>query len=262
MNNSKSLDPQNPKWFYCYVYKFWFNWLEMSVSWPGFVQNCALLGNTMFCLSLWELLVGTNQINYLISLSKKKRGSQPGVVVHTFNPSTWEAEAGGFLSSRPAWSTEWVLGQPGLHRETLSRKNQKEKRKRKEEVNQIYLEYCLLEQAWTLSTHTRIIPKGYISQWELSPEVNNRDRQTSIHIIIIFNYSFFLASIISDKKQIQLLPVNSASLSFAFKLSSYHLVSNACLVCSVREQHSFNVWFDSNEREREREREREENLYF
>jgi hypothetical protein len=30
----------------------------------------------------------------------------PGVVVHAFNPSTWEAEAGGFLSSRPAWSTE------------------------------------------------------------------------------------------------------------------------------------------------------------
>jgi hypothetical protein len=29
----------------------------------------------------------------------------PGMVVHAFNPSTWEAEAGGFLSSRPAWST-------------------------------------------------------------------------------------------------------------------------------------------------------------
>jgi hypothetical protein len=29
-----------------------------------------------------------------------------GMVAHTFNPSTWEAEAGGFLSSRPAWSTE------------------------------------------------------------------------------------------------------------------------------------------------------------
>jgi hypothetical protein len=28
------------------------------------------------------------------------------VVVHIFNPSTWEAEAGGFLSSRPAWSTK------------------------------------------------------------------------------------------------------------------------------------------------------------
>jgi major histocompatibility complex class I len=30
----------------------------------------------------------------------------PGMVAHAFNPSTWEAEAGGFLSSRPAWSTE------------------------------------------------------------------------------------------------------------------------------------------------------------
>jgi hypothetical protein len=28
------------------------------------------------------------------------------VVTHAFNPSTWEAEAGGFLSLRPAWSTE------------------------------------------------------------------------------------------------------------------------------------------------------------
>jgi hypothetical protein len=28
------------------------------------------------------------------------------VVVHTFNPSTQEAEAGGFLSSRPPWSTK------------------------------------------------------------------------------------------------------------------------------------------------------------
>jgi hypothetical protein len=30
----------------------------------------------------------------------------PGVVAYAFNPSIWEAEAGGFLSSRPAWSTE------------------------------------------------------------------------------------------------------------------------------------------------------------
>jgi hypothetical protein len=31
---------------------------------------------------------------------------RPGVVAHTFNPSTQEAEAGGSLSSRPAWSTK------------------------------------------------------------------------------------------------------------------------------------------------------------
>jgi major histocompatibility complex class I len=29
-------------------------------------------------------------------------------VAHTFNPSTQEAEAGGLLSLRPAWSTERV----------------------------------------------------------------------------------------------------------------------------------------------------------
>jgi hypothetical protein len=33
-------------------------------------------------------------------------GPEPGVVALAFNPSTREAEAGGFLSSRPAWSTE------------------------------------------------------------------------------------------------------------------------------------------------------------
>jgi hypothetical protein len=62
------------------------------------------------------------------------------VVAHTINPGTWEAEAGEILSSWPAWSTERAPGQPGLHRETLSRKtnkqtnkqNKNKKRKRKE----------------------------------------------------------------------------------------------------------------------------------
>ena len=39
--------------------------------------------------------------------SKDKRYSWTVVThTHAFNPSIWEAEAGGFLSSRPAWSTE------------------------------------------------------------------------------------------------------------------------------------------------------------
>jgi hypothetical protein len=50
------------------------------------------------------------------------------MVAHAFNPSTWKAEAGGFLSSRPAWSTKWVPGQPGLYRETLSWKIKKKKK--------------------------------------------------------------------------------------------------------------------------------------
>jgi hypothetical protein len=58
---------------------------------------------------------------YSVVLSKKYR-NKSGVVAHTFSPSTWEAEieAGRFLSSRSAWSTKWVPGQPGLHRETLT----------------------------------------------------------------------------------------------------------------------------------------------
>jgi hypothetical protein len=42
----------------------------------------------------------------LIILDIRKSMAKPGVVAHAFNPSTREAEAGGFLSSRPAWSTK------------------------------------------------------------------------------------------------------------------------------------------------------------
>jgi hypothetical protein len=55
-----------------------------------------------------------NENNFLNGLSSQ------AVVAHAFNPSTWEAEAGRSLSLRPAWSIEWILGQPGLHRKTVS----------------------------------------------------------------------------------------------------------------------------------------------
>ena len=48
-------------------------------------------------------------------------------LVWVINPSTQEAEARGSLSSRPVWPTELVLGQPGLHRETLSPKTEQNK---------------------------------------------------------------------------------------------------------------------------------------
>jgi hypothetical protein len=40
------------------------------------------------------------------SRNRYKKIDKLGVVAHAFNSSTQEAEAGGFLSSRPAWSTE------------------------------------------------------------------------------------------------------------------------------------------------------------
>jgi hypothetical protein len=46
------------------------------------------------------------------------------VVAHAFNPSTQEAEAGGSLSLKAAWSTGSVPGQPRL--ETLSQNKSKQ----------------------------------------------------------------------------------------------------------------------------------------
>jgi hypothetical protein len=54
--------------------------------------------------------------------------SSPGVVAHAFNPSTREAEADGFLSSRPAWSTKWVPGY--TEKPCLEKQKPKKKKKR------------------------------------------------------------------------------------------------------------------------------------
>jgi hypothetical protein len=70
----------------------------------------------------------------------KKKTFSWVVVAHTLNPSTQvaeaEAEEGRSPSFRPAWSTERIPGQPGLHRETLSQNKQarrKEMRERERE---------------------------------------------------------------------------------------------------------------------------------
>jgi hypothetical protein len=48
-----------------------------------------------------------------------------GMVVHAFNPGTQEQRQVDLCGLRPAWSTDLVPGQPGLHRETLSYKRKK-----------------------------------------------------------------------------------------------------------------------------------------
>jgi hypothetical protein len=44
------------------------------------------------------------------------------VVAHAFHPSTWEAEEGRFLSSRPAWELQSEFQDSQGYRETLSGK--------------------------------------------------------------------------------------------------------------------------------------------
>ena len=69
--------------------------------------------------SIWETWEKTH----------KKLGNGQAVVVHAFNPSTWEAEAGRFLSSRPGWTTELVSSKTAraIQRNPVS-KNQKKKK--------------------------------------------------------------------------------------------------------------------------------------
>ena len=59
---------------------------------------------------------------FLVPLVKRMviKDDSCAMVEHAFSPSTREAEAGGSLSSRSTLNIKWVLGQPGLHRETLS----------------------------------------------------------------------------------------------------------------------------------------------
>jgi hypothetical protein len=75
---------------------------------------CALsVADTLTCICTYTNIHITHTFKNIYSWA---------VVAPTFNPSTGEAEEGRFLSSRPAWSAEWVPGQPGLYRETLSQK--------------------------------------------------------------------------------------------------------------------------------------------
>jgi hypothetical protein len=50
------------------------------------------------------------------------------VVAHAFNPTTWEAEAGGFLSSRPAWSIRVSSRTAGaIQRNPVSKQKQQQR---------------------------------------------------------------------------------------------------------------------------------------
>jgi hypothetical protein len=79
------------------------------------------------------------------------------VVAHAFNLSAWEAESGRFLSSGPAWSTEWIPGQSGLHKETLSWK-----KKKKIKINKIFQRYKtqMFFLEW-INTYQVIITESY-----------------------------------------------------------------------------------------------------
>jgi hypothetical protein len=60
------------------------------------------------------------------------------VVAHAFNPSPWQAEAGGFLSSRPAWSTQKIPAN-----ETPPDPRQKKKKKKNTRMKTSNIQWLL-----------------------------------------------------------------------------------------------------------------------
>jgi hypothetical protein len=55
------------------------------------------------------------------------------MVAHTFNPSTWKAEAGRFLSSRPGLQSEFQDSQDYTEKPSLKKTKTKTKTKNKTE---------------------------------------------------------------------------------------------------------------------------------
>jgi hypothetical protein len=74
---------------------------------------------------------------------------------------TVTAEAGGFLSLKPTWYTEWAPGQPGLHRESLSPNKQANKQNQKKNTEQT-------NKQTTLNTHKMFVCfPFYLNTWFL-----------------------------------------------------------------------------------------------
>ena len=77
---------------------------------------------TMWCLGIEPRTSGraASGLNHRTISPDPREKNLNSSFCWVLNPSTWEAEAGRSLSSRPAWSTDQVPGQPGLHRETIN----------------------------------------------------------------------------------------------------------------------------------------------
>ena len=78
------------------------------------------------CLDTWSFSIKKNPLNYLakvvifINVIVSR-----AVVAHTFNPSTWEAEAGGFLSLQPGLQSEFQDRQGYTEKPCLKKNNNK-----------------------------------------------------------------------------------------------------------------------------------------
>jgi hypothetical protein len=110
--------------------------------------NLESYGRTASALNSWGIFVPRICCTFEASLGNRVRS-------HLKNKLAGRQRQ-AFLSSRPAWATKWVPGQPGLYRETLSRKKTKTKTKTNKQTK---TNRQMLRQLASLS----------VSQWRESP---------------------------------------------------------------------------------------------
>jgi hypothetical protein len=72
------------------------------------------------------------QVHVLLRPEVKGEHLSRAVVAHAFNPSTWEAETGRFLSSRPAWSKSEFQDSQGYTEKPCLKKQNKTKQPTKQ----------------------------------------------------------------------------------------------------------------------------------
>jgi hypothetical protein len=69
-------------------------------------------------------------------IKKKKKNPSQAVVAHTFNSSTWEAEAGRFLSSRQKLQSEFQDSQGKTKKPNQNKTKQKTNKQHQQRVLQ------------------------------------------------------------------------------------------------------------------------------
>lgn len=82
---------------------------NMSTMWVRAIE-LRLSGSGKHICPLSRLLqvdktLASEELGSVFSAKSEKDGMVLAVVVHSFNPSTWEAEAGESLNLRTAWAT-------------------------------------------------------------------------------------------------------------------------------------------------------------
>jgi hypothetical protein len=101
-----------------------FKWLEATSNYTFLFKNGEFKNKTEKKAQRHRLVHLSAPKTLLYVTDSDNTRDPPGVVAYAFNPSTWEAEAGGFLSSRPAWTAR------ATQRNPVSKKKKKKKTQR------------------------------------------------------------------------------------------------------------------------------------